>query len=95
MNHENALEMETCRGIYRAIAVEIMRAVNFYGYSNPASALQTAWLVGGGARNAPLVEQLRQTVSLTLLPAGELLPPGRETDEALGCCPAAVGVTQQ
>ena len=94
-NHEQSLDAEACRGVYATIAVEIMRAVNFYSYNHPGSTLQSAWLCGGGTRNAPLVEQLRQTVSLELSPISGLLPPIAEDAWAAALFPAAIGVTQQ
>lgn len=91
-NHENAQELESCRGLYNAVALEITRAVNFYGYNNPDSALQTAWVCGGGVRNEAMMAQLRETLSLELEPIAGLLPPGG--GEGLELCPAAIGITQ-
>ena len=93
-NHNGCLELEECRAVYRAVAVDIMRAVNFYGYNNPESALRRAWICGGGVRNPVLLEQLRETVNLELRPIDELLPGGEGAGD-LALCPAAVGITQQ
>lgn len=94
-NYEGALERGVSQNIYSTLAVEIMRAVNFYGYNTPGSALRTAWVCGGGVRNASLMAQLGQTLNLNLLPVSGLLPPGCEEDENLILSPAAVGITQQ
>lgn len=93
-DHDGALSLEGCQGVYRAIAMEIMRAVNFYHYNNAGSMLDSAWLCGGGTHNPVLMEELRQSVSLDLRPIGELLP-GPSQDESLDLCPTAIGITQQ
>lgn len=94
-DYEGALELDGCLGVYRSIATDIMRAVNFYHYNSPDSTLNTAWLCGGGARNAALTAYLRQSVSLDLRDIAELLPPGGENEADLVLCPAAAGITQQ
>lgn len=94
-NQNGELELEACRSVYRAIAVEIMRAINFYGYNSPGSKLKTAWLCGGGSNIAPLVDQLRETLALELQPIAKLLTASGADPMELALCAAAVGVTQQ
>lgn len=94
-DYEGALNRNVSQNIYGTLSVEIMRAVNFYGYNTPGSALRTAWVCGGGVRNTPLMAQLSQTLNLELLPISGLLPPGCEEDENRIFSPTAVGITQQ
>ena len=48
-NYENCQQRDECRAAYENIAVELMRAMNFYRFSNPQSVLSDLWLCGGGA----------------------------------------------
>ena len=94
-DHNSCLGLEACQSVYRSIAVEIMRAINFYGYNNPSSALGHAWLCGGGTHNALLLEHLREIIKLELRPIDEMLPPVNADSGLTALCPAAVGITQQ
>ena len=94
-DHNGCLGLEACQSVYRSIAVEIMRAINFYGYNNPSSALGHAWLCGGGTHNALLLEHLREIIKLELRPIDEMLPPVNADSGLTALCPAAVGITQQ
>lgn len=91
-NFENCLQREECLTAYENIAVELMRALNFYRFSNPDSALGDLWLCGGGAVIEPLAESLSEMLNIQLHPASELVPGG----EAIGECNSfvqAIGIT--
>lgn len=93
-NQDGCLALEECRDVYRSIAMELVRAAQFYGYHNPDCTLNGIWLCGGGSQNPFLVEQIRQDVSLELRPMEALLP-GIEGGGALALFPAAVGILWQ
>lgn len=95
MNHNDVQALESCRNIYHNIAIEIMRAINFYGFNNPGSHLADAYYCGGGARITLLLEDIAATIGLTLHSMEELMPGGGPDREHLLACPAAVGITQQ
>jgi type IV pilus assembly protein PilM len=76
-NYENCLEREECSGFYENISVEIMRAINFYKFSNPNSELSELWLCGGGAVNKGLIQTLDETLDVNLHSSHELLPDGK------------------
>ena len=75
-NFENCLEREECRTSYENIAVELMRAMNFYRFSNPNSTLSDIWLCGGGAAIGPLTEAIGEMLDMRLHTASELVPDG-------------------
>lgn len=93
-NYEGAQELPACRDLYARIAVELLRAVNFYGFNTPDSDLRDIYFGGGLAKVRALMEEIRGTLELNLHPVEELLPEGGGRDEA-ALCAAAVGATLQ
>ena len=75
-NYDNCQDREECRNAYESIAVELMRAMNFYRFSNPQSVLSDLWLCGGGAVIQPLATEIGDMLDLQLHPATELVPGG-------------------
>lgn len=94
-NHEGAQELETARSVYNHIAVEIMKAINFYGFNNRESNLEHAYYCGGGSKIAPLIRTIGETVHLELHKIEELMPPVEENAEESALCAAALGITLQ
>ena len=66
---------------YSNIAVELMRALNFYRFSNPDSVLEHMWLCGGGAVIEPLSETISEMLNIQLHPASDLVPGGEKVPE--------------
>lgn len=91
-NFENCLEKEECINFYDNIAVELMRAINFYQFSNQGSSLDTIWISGGGAMNLPLIRTIDETLEAELHPSYKLLPAG-ESSPQLNSFVQAIGVT--
>lgn len=79
-NFEGCQEREECMAAYENIAVELMRAMNFYRFSNPNSALSDLWCCGGGAVIPPLVQTIGEMLDIRLHPASELVPGGEDID---------------
>ena len=73
-NYEGCQNGENCRNAYGNITVELMRALNFYRFSNPDSRLDDIWVCGGGAMIQPLLNVLAETTDMKLHSAAELLP---------------------
>lgn len=95
-NHDDVQSLESCRNVYHSIAIEIMRAVNFYSFNNQASHLEEAFYCGGGSRIKPLLEDISLTAGLKLRSIADLMPKvAEEQTEQLLLYPAAVGITQQ
>ena len=80
-NYENCQQREECHAAYENIAVELMRALNFYRFSNPDSALTDMWLCGGGAVIRPLAETISDMLNIQLHSADELVPGGEKIDQ--------------
>ena len=80
-NYENCHSREECVNAYSNIAVELMRALNFYRFSNPDSALEHMWLCGGGAVIEPLRDTLAEMLNIELHRAEELIPGGASLAE--------------
>ena len=90
-NYDNCQRSEACVSAYNNIAVELMRAMNFYRFSNPASRVEDVWLCGGGAEIEPLRTAIAETLDMRVHSAGELLPGEVPREEANGLL-QAVGV---
>ena len=91
-NFEDCQNKDYCLNAYGNITVELMRALNFYRFSNPDSQLGDIWLCGGGAVIAPLRQSIVDTLDMAIHKADELLPPGTEVEEANAFL-QAIGIT--
>ena len=93
-NFEDCQHKDECLTAYSNISVELMRALNFYRFSNPDSALEHMWLCGGGAVIEPLADTIRDMLSIQLHPAKELVPGG---DSVTDCNTfvQAIGITME
>jgi type IV pilus assembly protein PilM len=91
-NYDDCQNSEVCRNAYGNIAVELMRALNFYRFSNPDSQLEDIWLCGGGAVIAPLRQAIADTLDMKVHQARELVPGGDRVDASYELV-QAVGIT--
>lgn len=73
MNYNNVLDEDCCRTAYGSIAVEIMKVINFYRYSNRTSSLQNIYLVGGGSNIKQLSMAIADTTEMNSKSFVELL----------------------
>lgn len=82
------------REVFSRIALEIMRAVNFYGFNSPESNLQDIYFCGGLSQAEGLMDELKESLSLNCHSIEELLPSGEagSTESQYG---AAIGATLQ
>lgn len=96
-NYDGAQDISACRDLYGKIAVEILRAINFYGFNTPDANLRDIYFCGGLAKVAPLMDTVRATLNLRQHAIEELMPlPERAGDaQALPFCPAAVGAAME
>lgn len=77
-NYDDCQNKEYCQNAYGNIAVELMRALNFYRFSNQDSHLSDVWLCGGGALIPPLRDAITETLEdMEIHQASELLPGGK------------------
>ena len=73
-NYNNCQNQEYCINAYGNIAVELIRALNFYNFSNPDSNLSDIWICGGGAAIEPLRTAIAENLDLKIHAADELIP---------------------
>ena len=93
-NYENCQFREECMAAYESISVELMRALNFYRFSNRDSTLSDMWLCGGGAAIAPLRDSLRDMLDIEIHGAEELVA-GGESIEDCNSFLQAIGITME
>ena len=91
-NFEDWQNNPVCLNAYESIAVELMRALNFYRFSNPESRLGDLYLVGGGSMIRPLRKAIADTVEMKIHPPTELVPEGKAVKAVHGLI-QAIGVT--
>ena len=80
-NHQDCQRREECLAAYENIAVELVRALNFYRFSNRDSTLSDLWLCGGGAVIQPLAESIGGMLDMRLHTSDELVPGGESIPE--------------
>ncbi len=80
-NYEDCQNQDYAVNAYNNIAVELMRALNFYRFSNPDSELSDVWLCGGGVATPRLCDALAETLDMTVHQAGELMRSRREIED--------------
>lgn len=71
-NHEDCIHSEVCQDAFSQISVELMRALNFYQFSNPDSRLEDIYICGG-ASIATMRQSLEENLDVKIHEAGELL----------------------
>ncbi len=91
-NFDKCLEKEECMNSFENIAVELMRAMNFYRFSNPDSTMTDMWLCGGGAVIRPLTDAIGEMLDMRLHTASELVIGGDDIPECNSFV-QAIGIT--
>jgi type IV pilus assembly protein PilM len=91
-NFEDCQNADYCRSAYDNISVELMRAMNFYRFSNPDSQVECVWLGGGGAEIPALRKSIADTLDMEIRMAGELLKGGDQIADGFDFV-QAVGIT--
>ena len=90
-DYEGALNDPISLDFYHRMAVEIMKAINFYNYNNREQTLRRIYLCGGGAAVDTLRRIIAEQTNTELIPAGELWSEGAAPEEpylylkATGC----------
>ena len=92
-NYENCQNADYCLNAYDNIATELVRALNFYRFSNPDSNLEDVYIVGGGMQNEPLRNVIQESLDMEVHPAQELLMKSMNSEE-LTSYVQAIGITQ-
>lgn len=88
-NHEAARSCEMAQQVYASIAVEIMKVINFYRFSNRESELRDVYCCSGGALIQELLYAIQSqaeqsSLNLELHPIQELFPQtGQDSENAI------------
>lgn len=90
-NTNNVMNSEAIRDVCSDIAVDVMRAVNYYSYEKQDNTLENIYICGGGAMIPQLVDELKDNVPLQIIPLAEFADESIDED-ALTSGPAAVGI---
>ena len=81
--------------IYNNLAVEVMRAVNFYNsYGNQSAHLNDLYFCGGSSSIEPLREAVRRITEMNTHHIQELIPGSSKVPETLSCALAAGAALQ-
>jgi len=80
-NVDDVLNGDKCKDFYNALAVEILKASNFYNYNNRDYELKEVYLIGGGAAIEPLVSTIHEVANLNVHDASELISSKYQTAE--------------
>lgn len=73
-NMYDVQSLDVCRDLYNKIAVELLRALNFYHYNNPESNLNDIYFCGGLVEIEPLMEVIKSTLDANIHNVAELIP---------------------
>ena len=87
-----------CQDLYQKIAVELLRALNFYHYNSPESNLNDIYFCGGLVKIQPLMDTIRSTLDVNIHSIAELLPgydAEKQDASAAAEAVAAIAVTLQ
>lgn len=74
------------------IAVDVMRAINYYTYENRDNNLETLYVCGGGEEIPQLLNAIRETVPLNLVSLRTLSEGIVKDPRAMAACPSAIGM---
>lgn len=94
-NLNDVLTLESSQDFYNQLAVEVMRAVNFYSsYDNRAEDLNDIYFCGGMANIEELRTAIKKATGMTMHHISRLVPGGIENADTLSCA-LAVGAAIQ
>ena len=72
-NHEDCVHSDVCQDAFAQISIEIMRALNFYRFSNPSSNLDEIMVCGNDVIAETIKQRLQENVEANVVDAGCLL----------------------
>lgn len=94
-NRDGVQLLPECISVYSGIAVEIMRAINFYAFNYPESNLDKIYMCGGGSKVGPLIKQIRESVDVEIDGIAQLMPNTAKNILDPFLYPLALSVTMQ
>lgn len=72
-NHEDCVHSEACQEAFSRISIEIMRALNFYRFSNPNSSLSEIMVCGNNEATEAVKVSLKENLDAEIVDAACLL----------------------
>jgi len=90
-NTNNIMNSESIRDVCSDIAVDVMRAVNYYSYEKRDNTLESIYVCGGGAMIPQLLDELRDNVPLQIIPLAEFADEDIDEDTLISG-PGAAGI---
>lgn len=94
-NYQDSQELDSCVSLYSTVAIEIMKAINFYRYNKPETEITEAYYFGGGAHIDSLITAVSATIGLHMQPIDALLPHVEKGAPDTLLCALAIGAAQQ
>ncbi len=94
-DHENILESEICVRVYDRIALEVMKAINFYKYEHQQSEFDKCYVCGSGSDMDGFIRELLSYIQLDLGNIGDILPEECRGDDEAKRAIAAIGASIQ
>ncbi len=94
-NKNHVLESQNVIDCYSEIAIDIMRAINYYTFENRDNTLEKLYYHGGGSNIRPLIDEIANTIQLEVHPLSELAIPSIDDAAALLNGPASIGICLQ
>ena len=91
-DYEGAQRIQPCLDLYERLGVEAARIVSFFNFNYPESQLNVLHYCGNGSGIAPLIDALREHVSVDLVDINAVMPASAVSPDRLRVCPAAVGI---
>lgn len=93
-NFQDVQSLERCKDIYNSIAIDILKAINYYNFNHPDAPLEKIYCSGGGVQLKPLMDAVAALETLSLRNLSELLHDD-VNHEKIAYALAAFGATLQ
>ena len=90
-NYENCVDLPSLVNVYKDISLEILKGLNFYEVSDMSARLSDVTLYGGGSNIVPLVNLLKERLSMNVVTMEEMLP-GWKCDAGLNLVAGSLGL---
>jgi type IV pilus assembly protein PilM len=90
-NTNDVMNSDSVREACGDIAINVMRAMNYYNYEKRDNTLENIYVCGGGAMIPQLIEELRESVALNVVPLTDLATDSLDGDSLISG-PAAIGI---
>lgn len=91
-NYENCVDLQPLVNVYKDISLEILKGLNFYEVSDMSARLADVTLYGGGSLIPPLVQILKDRLSMNVVTMEEMLPEWSKGEWELNLVAGSLGL---